>query len=118
MAGRRARCYAAGMSYFDRRPGVVLNTADLSRYRPLLWIVAACVAFWAGLAWAWPWWVAGLFAAFSGLFLAYGLGAGLRHRIADWRDDRALAEEARVEAVRDAAREAIQANQENDDGRT
>jgi len=118
VAGRRARCYAAGMTYFDRRPGVVIDAAALSRYRPLLWILAACVAFWTGLAIAWPWWVAGLFAAVSGLCLAYGAGAGVSRRLEAWRVVKAQAEEVRREIALERAQEVLQAQQENNDGRS
>ncbi len=106
------------MSYFDRRPGFAPTTAALSRYRPLLWILAACVAFWTGLAIAWPWWVAGIFAAASGLCLAWAFGAAVSRRLVALLVDRSQADELRREVALERAQEVLQAQQENDDGRT
>ncbi len=56
-------------------------TDELRRLTPLAYLALMCLAFWAVMFFAWPFWTGALIAVAFGILGSYLFGAWLRERI-------------------------------------
>jgi len=73
----------------------MIYSDELERLKPLLWVLLACLGFWAFTIWNFPRWSFIILAAATGVAVALAIGARLNRQLRDRRADREIDETIR-----------------------
>ena len=79
----------------------MIYSDELTRLKPLLWVVLACLGFWAFTIWSFPRWSFIILAVATGVLLSLALGDWLNRRLRDRRADREIEETLRRKRFQD-----------------
>ena len=90
----------------------MIYTDELSRLKPLLWTLAACLGFWALTIWQFPSWTFIILASITGVGLSFALGDWINRRIRRRREDFEIMDTLRREKLQDEMNEQAEARRD------